>query len=231
MKSVITIKQRVKNKLGKILWDMFSLDKQVENFLSLSALDVAIDTISGNQLEGDYCEFGVYEGASFNHAYNRFKLKNSDDRKFIAFDSFGGLPESSEENKPEQYKKGAYSAGESLFLENVYNNNIPKDKVKVVRGFYNESLDEDAARNVGLEKVAVAYIDCDLYSSTVDVLNFITDYLQRGSVIVIDDWFRHTGTPHDGIQKAVYDWLENNKHIELISLHVYRRVAFIVNIK
>lgn len=66
--------------------------QRVEDALSMSALDVAIDIATGNQIEGDFLEFGVYTGQSFIGAYERFKknckfykLANT---RFFAFDSF-----------------------------------------------------------------------------------------------------------------------------------------------
>ena len=44
-------------------------------------------------------------------------------------------------------------------------------------------------------KAAVIYIDCDLYDSTVPVLEWVVDFLQVGTVIVFDDWYCFHGDP------------------------------------
>lgn len=219
----------VRKKIAKLLWKLLGFDLPLEEYLSMSALDIAVDSAVGKQLEGDYLEFGVYRGYSFARAYNRFSSKESKNRKFIAFDSFEGLPESIEEKKPEQYKPSAYSAGESIFLASIKKVGVDLKDVTTVKGYYNDSLNEETAKNINLQKIAVVYIDCDLYKSTTYVLNFITPYLQLGSIIVVDDWFAHTGTPKTGIQRAFKEWMDSNQNIHLINLHTHRRIAFIVD--
>lgn len=62
-------------------------------------------------------------------------------------------------------------------------------RVRLVGGFYNESLTPQLARLA----LPAAYvdIDCDLYVSTVDVLRWLCEHrlLRVGSVIGYDDWF------------------------------------------
>jgi O-methyltransferase len=59
-----------------------------------------------------------------------------------------------------------------------------------------------------LERAAIVWLDADLYSSTVPVLNFITPLVQDGTVLVFDDWFSFRGSPFKGVQKAFYEWVE-----------------------
>ena len=59
-------------------------------------------------------------------------------------------------------------------------------------------------------KAAVIYIDCDLYTSTVHVLDFIQDFLQRGTIIVFDDWNCFFGDPNKGERKAFREFLAKN---------------------
>lgn len=197
--------------------------------LSMSALDIAIDIVTGNQVTGDYLEFGVYEGKSFLRAYHRFAANNSLNRRFFAFDSFEGLPESDEIWKPEQYQSGAYKAPQGVFIKFLKRGGVNLDKVVVIPGFYEETLTTTTKISKELNSVAVAYIDCDLYESAAQVFHFLTDIIHTGSIIVVDDWFRHRGVPTAGIQKACGEWLEKNPNIKLIQCHQYRRVAFIVH--
>ena len=55
--------------------------------------------------EGDYLEFGVFEGMSFKHACHLSKRFNHKNMHFYAFDSFQGLPKPTleEENKYEHF--------------------------------------------------------------------------------------------------------------------------------
>jgi hypothetical protein len=65
---------------------------------------------------------------------------------------------------------------------------VPPDAYTTVSGFFRDSLAPDAA-GARPERVSFAYIDCDLYSSTVDVLRFLESRLVHGAVIAFDDWF------------------------------------------
>jgi O-methyltransferase len=49
----------------------------------------------------------------------------------------------------------------------------------------------------------VIWVDCDLYESTVPVLDFITEYIQDGTVIIFDDWYSFRADPDRGEQKAL----------------------------
>jgi len=184
-----------------------------------------------NQIEGDYLEFGVYKGVSFIETYNQIKdyskifYKNGpkspneknifNDMRFHAFDSFEGLPETKNPSNPIQYFSGAYSASEDEFRKRITQAGLDMSRVTITKGWFNESLNKDTAKNLNLSKIAVAYIDCDIYESSVDVLNFITPYLQTGSVLVFDDWFRNKGISTTGVQGAVLEWLNHNTNIKL----------------
>lgn len=221
----------MKTKLKKIIkrrLEALGIVTQYE--LSMSALDVAIDVATGNYIDGDYLEFGVFKGESFARAYNRFQSKKEAiQRRYFAVDSFEGLPASEEQNKPEHYTEGEYAASEDVFKNNLKKHAIDLSKVICVPGFYDQTLNRATKEKYEIEKASVVYIDVDLYESAVPVFNFLTDIVQTGTIIVIDDWFRHLGIPTAGIQKACHEWLEKNPNIKLVELHKWRRIAFIVH--
>ncbi len=189
-----------------------------------------------NQIEGDYLEFGVWKGNSFIEMYRQMKiasdifysnnkkkkipnLKNIfEQMKFHAFDSFEGLPESSLD-KPIQYIKGNYSADENIFLNNINKNGVDLSKVTTTKGWFNESLNAECVQKIELKKIAIAYIDCDLFDSTVPILKFITPFLRTGTILIFDDWFRNGGYVNNGVQGAVLDWLNRNQNIILQHYH------------
>ena len=53
------------------------------------------------------------------------------------------------------------------------------------------------------------------------VLKFITPYLERGSVIVFDDWHAFRNNPNYGEQRACREWLKQNPKIKLAELFTY----------
>ncbi len=105
------------------------------------------------------------------------------------------------------------------------------DDVVTVPGFYDETLGAATKQRLGLEKAALVYIDCDLYESTVPVLEFITDLVGQGTIIVFDDWYRYQGRADQGEQRACAEWLGKNPDITLTPYWQQgpQAVAFIVN--
>tara|TARA_Y100000310_G_C20480282_1_gene714345 strand:- start:38 stop:790 length:753 start_codon:yes stop_codon:yes gene_type:complete len=180
--------------------------------------------IAVNKIEGDYLEFGVWEGESFINAYH-FARKHKRLRRmnYYAFDSFEGLPESGKTDlemgsmEVHNWHKGKYSSGGvKTFLRNCKKGKMPLKRVHCVPGFYDKSLNKETKKNIPLKKAAYIYVDCDLYDSTVPVMNFITDYVTEGTVIMFDDWYNYKGDPRKGEQRAFYEWLKRNPHIEAV---------------
>jgi hypothetical protein len=81
-----------------------------------------------------------------------------------------------------------------------------------VPGYFDETLKELETDR----KFAVAWIDCDLYESTVPVLEWLADKLVDGAVVCFDDWFTFRGKPDKGEQRAAAEWLERNPSISLM---------------
>ena len=64
-------------------------------------------------------------------------------------------------------------------------------------------------------KAAIVWIDCDLYESTVPVLDFIVPFVQTGTIFCFDDWFSFAGHFMKGEIRATREWLERNPDIRL----------------
>ena len=62
----------------------------------------------------------------------------------------------------------------------------------------------------------VHQLDCDLYSSTLEGLNFCTPLVKTGTIIFFDDWYLSDGDLSLGEGQACKEWLANNPHITLI---------------
>lgn len=207
--------------------------KKIREALIDWPMDFGLETAVMNNVSGDYHEFGVFKGRSFirNACSFRRLLKGEDAAamKFWAYDSFEGLPETHDEYAPSHFSKGAFSAPRAEFLKNVEHAGIDKRQVEIVAGFYDQSLTPELAEKVfSKRKIAMTYIDCDIYESAVPIFDFITSGLQVGSVIVIDDWIRHHCHPAHGMQRAFNEWLARHPNIKMSQLALSKRVAFVV---
>ena len=180
-------------------------------------MQLMFKTLTSQKLkEGDYLEFGVWQGNSMVNAYKCAVECGLHDMKFYAFDSFEGLPDfSGRDAEYNRFTKGQYCCSEDKFRENLVNAGVDMSKVVIVPGFYNETLGDELKQSLDINRAAVIWVDCDLYESTVPVLNFIKDYINSGTVIAFDDWFTFNADPHAGEYRAVREWLELNKNITL----------------
>lgn len=184
-------------------------------------------------VEGDYLEFGVYQGETFVNAWQSARVTGRKDMRFYAFDSFRGLPDpnDSEIDKGGEFREGQFASGRADFEQRLHRAGVDMGRVRVVEGFYEESLPDLKPADIGLEAASIVWIDCDLYSSTVCVLDFVTDLVQDGTVILFDDWYCFRARPDRGEQLACREWLEANPGITLVPYRDFHWAgrAFIVN--
>jgi O-methyltransferase len=181
-------------------------------------LNDAIAFAQFNKTKGDYLEFGTFEGNAFLMAYHLAQSYQLKDMHFYAFDSFEGLPEITgidDLSDPDpHYKKGELSCSLDRFKTIIRRHNVNMKKTHVVPGFFDKTLNEETKASIPLRSASVVLIDCDLYKSTCDVLEFLTDYLINGTVILFDDWFNYRGDPRLGENRAFREWLESHPELQ-----------------
>src|SRR3989344_87328 len=167
--------------------------------------------------KGDYLEFGVWKGGSLNAAYHLSKkFKNLKSMRFYAFDSFEGLPEiEGTDSELKQFGKGEYNCSLDSVKKALKKNGVDLEKITFTKGWYKDTLNQNTRNNLPIKKASLIYVDCDLYDSTVPVLDFVTPYVSDGTIIVFDDWFCFNGRPDKGEQKAFSEWLEKNPDISV----------------
>ncbi len=186
-----------------------------------------------SRLEGDYLEFGVYDGHSFISAYHCARLLMLDQMRFYAFDSFEGLPEPAgvDAGGFAHFEKGQYRCDLDQFERNLVAKSVDLGRVHCVKGFYRDTLTEATKRSLPLRVAAIVWIDCDLYESTVQALDFVVDYVQDGTVMIFDDWFAYRADPNRGERRAFAEWL--GRHPELSATEYHRfgvcGMSFILN--
>lgn len=205
--------------------------------------------IAWNQVEGDYLEFGVYKGGSFSEAFIAIERQRrivtaemphspafmnwlAAKPRYFAFDSFEGLPPGDAARQVD-YVPGAFACSEQQFRANVAADGVDMQRVITVKGMYDQSLVHEVKTRHRLKQAAMVFIDCDLYESTVPVLDFVTDLVGQGTIIIFHDWFRFKGSPDHGEQRACGEWLKRNPQLELIEYwrEGPQAMAFLVNMK
>lgn len=169
-----------------------------------------------NEIQGDYLEFGCCGGMTFRlaHKYAHFhKLK----MHFYGFDSFEGLPAPEGIDDHPQWKMGAMSFSIESLKKILKSAGVKESEYTLTPGYYSDSLPNLSFDKLNLKSAALIYVDCDLYESTVSVLNFILPLLQTGTVIALDDFYCFNGDPNRGEQLAWREFLQRNPEIESVN--------------
>jgi hypothetical protein len=117
-----------------------------------------------------YLEFGVFKGRSMRWWSHHLPHVAA---KLIGFDSFEGLPE---DWRPD-YDAGAFATGGPP--------NIDDERVSFVVGWFDDTLEKFQMPE---HDQLIINIDCDLYSSTDTVLNWVEPHLKAGTLIYFDEF-------------------------------------------
>ncbi len=158
-----------------------------------------------------FFEFGCHSGRTFSSAINSSNYLNIENCEFFAFDSFEGLPETNLEDG--YFEEGTFYTSEEDFKKIVKNNTgIVLSEKQLIKGFFSNTLTDDLRKT--LPKVGIVHIDVDLYSSTIEVLNFIKPLLVQGSLLIFDDWYCFPGGSEAGERKAFMEFCSNNPNFE-----------------
>ena len=199
----------------------------------MTMLDLAARFVHVSKVSGAYVEFGVFRGFTFSSAYKSFQRHNSPISHMWAFDSFEGMPapRGVDDGAGSFQKAGQFSCSEEDFVGQLDGYRVPRSSYTVVPGWFNETLTPDLAKQIG--PAAVVWVDCDLYESTVPVLEFVRPLIQDGTLIVFDDYYCFAGRADLGERRALEEFLAANPDLALIDYAKYGSTgqAFIVNLK
>lgn len=172
------------------------------------------------RVSGDYLEFGVLDGMGFelslSAASKFFRRRDPKNPRFFAFDSFAGLPDiDGAKDSSSVFHKGQYASPLARFKRNIARASEGFE-VEIVEGFFSDSLTPTLASELGLKEAAFINIDCDLYSSTIQALDFCTPLVKTGTILYFDDWYLSEGNLSLGEGLACAEWTQKNPHLKLI---------------
>ena len=175
------------------------------NITLLHAINIAL--LIDDLTLTDVLEFGVASGNTLNQIRNAFPSNIP----VYGFDTFTGLPEDWEGTP---CKKGEFN--NNGVIPNISN-------VTFYKGLFNETIP------IHLETakpIKLLHIDCDLYSSTHDVLYSLNHLIKKGTVICFDEWYYNgldipENRQHE--QKCFYEWVkDNNREYIIFNLDILK---------
>lgn len=183
---------------------------------------------------GDYLEFGVFNGSSMASMYHAAKDAGETNMRFIGFDAFQGLPPNAEHEDDGVWKQGYYACSFEKLQECLKKKKVNPKEILWVKGWYNETLNKKTIQKLNIKKIAIAFIDCDTYSSSKTVLEFLGPLLKEETILCFDDWkLNDLDIKGMGEYQSFNEFLENNPHLSATEIPSYRRKSrcFIVGPK
>ena len=170
--------------------------------------------------QGYYMEFGIMNGGTAISAYRQLRGYVTD---IYGFDTFTGHPAQQEEDKiraefAPYFFEGNYKAEGAGYCRKTIRAEtlIADENIHLYEGLFSDTLP-----TVDLSKLEsngfpiCVMVDCDLYSSAVDVFQFLTPILQTGTWLLIDDFWCYRGDPKLGVRRAFEEWLQDNGRINV----------------
>lgn len=163
----------------------------------------------GRQGLGDYLEFGVYNGTSLVSMFRETEAMSLKDMRLFGFDSFEGLPVAAATDDEGKWKPGAWRS-ELEFTEAVLEaEGVDRSRVFLVPGWFSDTCNLETAHRYNITKASVIMVDCDIYTSTKEALDFCAPLIKDQALVLFDDW--NTGdlaAKHLGERKAFEEWLQ-----------------------
>lgn len=166
--------------------------------------------------DGDYFEFGVFKGYTFWYAQKMASQFGLNHMRFFGFDSFNGLPEITQPDQTShnEFYQGQFRCSKHQVKKNLNAKGVDWSKTFLIEGYFDTSLTQETKEKYSLDKASIALIDCDLYASTVDVLEFLEDLLADGTILMFDDWNCFNKDDNRGQRRAFREFLESQPEWE-----------------
>ena len=188
----------LKTYLLSLITTMYS-PTNMHNKLKFKQIYEILYAIKQDNIEGDYIEFGIFKGKSLYHVWrciNKLNLKNMN---LYGLDSFEGFPVENHELYTKENFKTSYDNVNKFFSN--------KNKVNVVKGFFQNSIKTSKMQEIS--NVSFAFIDCDIYESSIPIFQYLEERVSLGGFIMIDDF-----TSIDANQNSIYKAWKENKYFE-----------------
>lgn len=164
---------------------------EAETMIGLTRLNniqqCVTDVIRSN-IPGDLVEAGVWRGGAAIFLRALLEVYSDAARKVWVADSFQGLPKPDPDRYPADrgdtlWKIGALAVSLEEVKANFARYGLLDDRVQFLQGFFSETLPA-----APIERISVLRLDCDMYESTMTVLDALYDRVSRGGYVIIDDF-------------------------------------------
>lgn len=137
-----------------------------------------------SNLNGDIVECGVWKGGM-----SIFLSKTFQDKKIWLCDSFKGCPDPSNgvyAYTKETHKLGQYNGGNVEYVKNNFKKygDLDENRIIFLNGWIKDTLNPSVCP---IQEISLLRIDVDMYSSTMETLEYLYDKVVVGGMIIFDD--------------------------------------------
>lgn len=179
--------------------------------------------IKGDDI-GDYLEFGVFNGSSMASMHSTVQAMEADSTRLFGFDAFQGLPPGSEQEDDGVWEKGFYACSFEDMKASLQKKGANPDDITWIKGWYQDTLTEETAQKHNINNVGIAFIDCDTYSSSKAVLDFLAPLINQPAILCFDDWkLNDLDVKGMGEYKSFNEFLEANTNLRAREIKSYNR--------
>ncbi|WP_395736465.1 TylF/MycF/NovP-related O-methyltransferase [Prosthecobacter sp.] len=152
------------------------------------------ETVRNAGIPGDIVECGVCNGGT---AALFGSVVGLESRKLWLYDSFEGMPETTEADGTEAAEWVGKCVGSEETVKKILADcNVPKESTVIRKGWF-----EDTFKQPLPEKVALLHVDADWHSSVTLCLDTFFDRVVPGGYIILDDFGYW-----EGCREAFYDF-------------------------
>ena len=174
-----------------------------------------------SEIKGCFVECGVGYGRSA-LIIESILQNNNDLRDFYLLDSFKGFPELSAEDLTASSRsyKGNWNwitpknlleilaASSSMDTKSYKYKN--QNRIKIFRGFFSNTINEDLLSRIkDSNGIAVLHLDVDLYNSTKECLEAFFSHVNKGGIILFDEYEGFALSKFPGSKKAIDEFLNS----------------------
>lgn len=196
-----------------------------------AALHRSIDLLERNGgLQGDYLEFGVYNGTSLSCAYEVLQQRSYASTRLFGFDSFRGLPWSALAERHRVWVPGQYRCSLPVTRRLLDERGVDWNRVALIKGWFDETLTPATADTYGIRRASIVMIDCDIYSSAIKALTFTGPLMADESIIIFDDWYS-VAKAHFGEQQAFSEFLQAHPGLAARPVDAYNDTSLVFHVR
>lgn len=180
------------------------------------ALYKSVKYVLDNKIPGDFVECGVWRGGSCMLMVYTLMESGIKDRTIWLYDTFGGMTKPGEQDgaaEKEEWEinkindeKNKWCLGElEEVKQNLQSTGYPENNFRIIKGRV-----EDTIPSTIPGEISILRLDTDWYDSTKHELEYLYPLLQKGGVLIVDDY-----GAWQGARKATDEYFNKNGHLFL----------------